>query len=296
MNAPSRQRLGTLLVQAGLLTQAQLDQTLELQKHDRRRLGALLVDQGLVTSARLTQMLSHQLGLPWVSPSHVSFSPELIERIPRDVALRHCVLPVYLQRGDGERVLYVAMEDPTSEEALADCARVAGMRIRPMVAAPEHIRAAIRAHYDGISEPPPSAVQGVTGAMRVAASVLPPPPQPLLPPSPAPPLVEPVSLPAEPDPVVLVAGGSPRFLELCGEAASALPARVENAELADLKQKARTLRPIAIVLTEDLYAFDRVAFNKLALAQRAALVIWSDDLEAEYLEPVLVAAQQRSRG
>lgn len=150
-----RLRLGQLLVDARLITQDALDQVLEFQRQDGRRLGTLLVERGLIDETQLTQILSHQLSVPWVSLLHIEFSRQLLNLVPHDVAERYCVVPIYVRhvRGQGD-TLYVAMDDPSNDEALEACASFAGLNVRAMIAPPRDIRSAIRVYYGGgASEP-----------------------------------------------------------------------------------------------------------------------------------------------
>src|SRR5690606_11979497 len=67
--------------------------------------------------------------------------------------------------------LYVAIEDPSNQEALDEVADYSGLPVRPMIAPASDIRAAIRAYYLGLlpeptpeppilSEPPPRPPSG----------------------------------------------------------------------------------------------------------------------------------------
>jgi type IV pilus assembly protein PilB len=155
----SRLRLGQLLVDAGLITQEALEDVLAAQKQDGRRLGTLLVERGHISEVQLTQILSHQLSVPWVSLLKTEFSRQLLNLVPRETAEKYCLLPIYVRRvrGQGD-VLYLAMEDPTNEEALKACSAHAGLAARPMIAPPGDIRNAIRVYYGGPTaetEPPP---------------------------------------------------------------------------------------------------------------------------------------------
>jgi type IV pilus assembly protein PilB len=155
---PARLRLGQLLVDAHIVTSEQLEQVLALQKTDGRRLGTLLVESGLVTETQLTQILSQQLSVPWVSLYHIDFSRELLNLVPREIAEKYCLVPIYIRpvRGQGD-TLYVAMDDPMNEDALRECAASAGLPARPMIAAPSAILKAIRLYYGGsASSPAPS--------------------------------------------------------------------------------------------------------------------------------------------
>src|SRR5450432_2733868 len=153
---PARLRLGQLLVDAGILSEEQLEQALAAQKADGRKLGTLLVENGLVSETQLTQSLSQQLSVPWISLYHIDFSRELLNLVPVEVAERYCLLPIYVRavRGQGD-TLYVAMEDPMNEEGLRACSEFSGLPARAMIAAPTDIRKAVQMYYGVAPAPAP---------------------------------------------------------------------------------------------------------------------------------------------
>jgi hypothetical protein len=356
-----RAKLGQILVSAGVVDQGVLDGLLREQPGDGRRLGEMLVARGILDGTLLTQVLATQLALPWVSLAKVNPDPALLELVPRDLAKRHRVVPVYLRRDPrdaGRGTLYVATDDPLNEAAHADCARAARVEVRWMVAAPEELEPAIALFYDGVAPPsapqeapaaPPAHAATGTGAKAAPpggqgpkrtvsvgamhAVVLPgaPPPAPApaaRPPVPAPPrkpekLPDPAAKPAAhaevhladadlveeattPDPpsatlvkgtaVILVVKAPLSLVRNCRMAASALGARVVKADLTNAAERARENAPFAVVVTEAVYAFDRLGLSQLALANGALLVIWSDELQEEYLEPLLATAHERWSG
>jgi len=152
MDAP-RVKLGELLVRAGLITSVQLQEALDEQSRNGKRLGSLLVESGLVSETQVTQILSQQLSVPWVSLHHIDFSRELLALVPVDVVDRYCLIPIYVRRvrGLGD-ALYVAMDDPTNQQALEEVAQRSNLHVRAMIAPPHDIRSAIRAYY-GVGEP-----------------------------------------------------------------------------------------------------------------------------------------------
>jgi type IV pilus assembly protein PilB len=152
-------RIGELLVEAGVLSQQQLEQALFAQRKDGRKLGQLLIELGLVGEVQLTQTLSRQLSVPWVSLYHVDFSRSLLNLVPRAIAERYSLVPIFVRRvrNQGE-TLYVAMDDPTNEGALEEVARASALTVKPMIACPSDIRAAIRVYYLGESVPTPVVV------------------------------------------------------------------------------------------------------------------------------------------
>jgi type IV pilus assembly protein PilB len=182
-------RIGELLVEAGVLSQSQLEQALFAQRKDGRKLGQLLIELGLATEVQLTQTLSRQLSVPWVSLYHVDFSRSLLNLVPQAIAEKFCLVPIFVRRVRklGE-TLYVAMDDPTNEGAIEEVTRASTLPVKPMIACPSDIRAAIRVYYLGeqagaapVPAPGPPAMAVVpppapSSASAVAPKVPPPPP------------------------------------------------------------------------------------------------------------------------
>src|SRR5262245_35184318 len=128
-------RVGELLKAAGLITNDQLIEA--LQEHERSgvRLGEVLVGRGLVDELQLTQILSNQLSVAWVSLPRVEFSDELLTLVPVDVAEQHTLIPVHFRVGpQRQKILYIAMDDPTNVAAMQHVSRITGMHVRPLIA------------------------------------------------------------------------------------------------------------------------------------------------------------------
>lgn len=163
----ARLRLGELLVSSNILTTEQLDEALRTQSETKKRLGDVLVQLGYVDETRLTQALSQQLAVPWVSLFHVDFSRQLLNLVPREVAERYCIVPIFVRRVRRVDTLYIGMDDPTNEAALQEVSHYSGLPTRPMIASPSDIRNAIRVYYGGeIVEPPSTAGETVADTPR----------------------------------------------------------------------------------------------------------------------------------
>ena len=145
---PVRVRLGDLLVEAQIVSRAQLEEILIAQQRDGRRIGTMLVEAGLVTETQVTQILSQQLSVPWVSLYHIDFSRQLLNLVSHELAEKYCLVPIFVRRvrGLGE-TLYVAMDDPSDEAAQREVGQWAGLPVRAMIAPPTDIRSAIRVYY-----------------------------------------------------------------------------------------------------------------------------------------------------
>lgn len=102
--------------------------------------------------------------------------------------------------------------------------------------------------------------------------------------------------------IVVVVGGPPELIEATRQAAGiAAAAKVETAELANAATVVATHRPFAIVMSEDVYAFDGSEFEALARDVNAALLkVDLNGRDASKLErllmPKLGRAHRRRRG
>jgi type IV pilus assembly protein PilB len=177
----ARLRLGELLVSSNVIAPEQLEEALRVQGETRRRLGDVLVQLGYVDETRLTQALSQQLAVPWVSLYHVDFSRQLLNLVPREVAERYCIVPIFVRRVRKVDTLYIGMDDPTNEAALTEVGQFSGLPVKPMIASPTDIRNAIRVYYGGEALEPPPTVPGQTAADSPQAIRKPPVPKQTLP-------------------------------------------------------------------------------------------------------------------
>jgi hypothetical protein len=81
------------------------------------------------------------------------------------------------------------------------------------------------------------------------------------------------TLETAPATTVLVVGGPPLLIECTEQAARSVPpAQVVSCELRDAPTRVAELWPFAIVMSEDLYAFDSAEFDALARDVRARLI------------------------
>ena len=72
-----KKKLGEMLVDAGLLTEEQLDQALKGLKKTELRLGQYLILQGIVSEQQIVDFLSKQLKIDIFEPDSCSIDPDL---------------------------------------------------------------------------------------------------------------------------------------------------------------------------------------------------------------------------
>jgi len=135
--------LDRILVEAGLITEEQLNRIVELQHKTGDRMEQILLQQRLITSEQLAFFTSLQLGIPFVNLKKEGVKAEAIKLIPESIARKYSIIPV--DRTDGTVV--IAMEDPKDIEALEDLAAVTMKRIEPVISTSQDIQEMIDLNY-----------------------------------------------------------------------------------------------------------------------------------------------------
>lgn len=125
----TRERLGELLVQAGMLSEQQLETTLEQQRTSGEKLGRLLVNDGILTENQIAEALAEQKGLSYVRLTASTVDPSVAALIPLRVARRHGVVPISLC----DDTLTLAMSDPLNIEAVDDIRVRTGYEVEVVV-------------------------------------------------------------------------------------------------------------------------------------------------------------------
>ena len=104
----ARIRLGELLIEHKLISEAQLQAALGEQKKSGRRLGRVLIDNGYVDEDAMLRVLSDQLRIPYIDLTTFDLNPQLVQLLPETDARRYRAI-VLKESNDG---LLVAMGDP----------------------------------------------------------------------------------------------------------------------------------------------------------------------------------------
>jgi type IV pilus assembly protein PilB len=142
-----RRRLGEVLVAGDVLTPAQLEEALRVQREEkgrRRRLGEVITELGLADEVQIARALSDHLGLPFVDLGNMTISEETLAVLPRNVAQRHRAVPVTLAHD----VLTVALADPTNVLALDDIRLATKLaQVRTAVATASDVQEAVNRYY-----------------------------------------------------------------------------------------------------------------------------------------------------
>ena len=138
-------RLGDVLVNSGVLTEADLEKGLTRQKGTGRKLGEVLVDEGFVTEENIAKALSSQLRYDMVELQNIEIDEEVLKLVPANVLKKYKCLP--FEYSPETMMLRVAMSDPMDMAALDDINIITNMQVEPVVATTSSVMLALDRYY-----------------------------------------------------------------------------------------------------------------------------------------------------
>ncbi|MFN3238444.1 MAG: hypothetical protein ACE37D_15480, partial [Pseudomonadales bacterium] len=108
-NKQPKVRLGDRLVDMGLITQDQVAIALIEQKKTGKMIGQALIDLGFISEAEMREVLGETLGRGSIDLSSLVPDAEAVALIPKQLAVRHKVVPVNYNASS--KSLMLAMTD-----------------------------------------------------------------------------------------------------------------------------------------------------------------------------------------
>ncbi len=141
-------RIGDMLVDAGVITQEDLQRGLELQKTSGRKLGETLVEEGIVNDEVLARLLAEQLGMEMIDIQSISIPEEVLNLVPQHMLRSKKMIP-YAIDPNNMNVLLVAMADPMDFSAMDDISIITNLQVEPAIATQHSIMLALDRLYGG---------------------------------------------------------------------------------------------------------------------------------------------------
>lgn len=135
--------LTSILVECGIVTDAQVERALERQRESGLLIGETLVEMGFTTEENIGWALSKQLGVPYADVHPSTIDAELVRRLPEPLLRRIQALPLF----GAEDEITVAMADPTDADAVLEMQAAIDTRIALAIAGPGSIRRALDAVF-----------------------------------------------------------------------------------------------------------------------------------------------------
>jgi type IV pilus assembly protein PilB len=131
-------------MKAGVITDGQLNDAIEVHKATGSPLGRVLVELGYATQGAILSVMAQQIGIPYIDFAERRPDATAVAVVPKDLATRYVLMPVGF---DEQNRLVVAMADPQNVLALDDLRIITGYEIRPAISTKDDILAVIEEAY-----------------------------------------------------------------------------------------------------------------------------------------------------
>ncbi|MFK3938998.1 GspE/PulE family protein [Alkalihalobacillus sp. NPDC078783] len=155
-----KKKIGDLLVEAGYLTDDQVQLALQ-EKRSGQRLGDALLERELITEHELIKALETQLGITHVNLYRTAVDTQVLKLIPEEIAKKYTLIPISKQAD----LLQIAMADPLDYFAIDDIQMITGFQVEPQIAVRAEVIEAIERYYqinDSLIEDETAKIEPVT--------------------------------------------------------------------------------------------------------------------------------------
>lgn len=138
-----KQPLGEILIARRMITEAQLEEALRVQKKENIFLGEILIRLGFVEERDIVVALVLQCNIPYIAVDKYDIDKSIIQIISAQMAQKEMIVP--LDRvGD---VLSVVMLNPLDLGVKAELKRMTNCRVAPFIATKSEILRALDKWY-----------------------------------------------------------------------------------------------------------------------------------------------------
>jgi len=136
-------QLGELLIEKGIINQAQLDKALKVQKDKGGLIGQIFVMLGYVKEEEIAQALTVQYGFPYLPLESYEISADMIKLIPENVAKQYNLIAI----DKIGNLLTISMSNPLNIQAIEDVEMLSGCNVQVFISTMTDISNAIKKYY-----------------------------------------------------------------------------------------------------------------------------------------------------
>ncbi|MBI5124126.1 MAG: hypothetical protein HZA72_01750 [Candidatus Omnitrophica bacterium] len=138
--------LGELLLEKGVINEAQLEKALKVQKEKGGLIGQIIVMLGYAKEEEIAQALTVQYGFPYLPLESYEISQDVIKIIPENVAKQYNLIAI----DKIGNLLTITMSNPLNNQAVEDIEMLAGCNVQVFISTMTDITNAIKKYYGKI--------------------------------------------------------------------------------------------------------------------------------------------------
>ena len=143
----SNRPVGRILIKMGVLSRDKVHECLTEQKDasKKQKIGEIFIAKGYITDEQLQMALAAQKGMEFVSLAGMDVPPEVLEKIPGQMASSYRVVPIEFDAGANE--LTIALDSPDNFRATDDLATLLGFKVKAKIASASELENALETFY-----------------------------------------------------------------------------------------------------------------------------------------------------
>jgi len=144
--------VGRILIKMGALSRDKVHECLKAQKQKGGdvKIGEIMIDRGLIDLEQLQMALAAQRGMEYTNIKDITIPPEVIEKVPAQMATGYRIVPIEFNTDANE--LVVVLDDPENFRATDDLSTLMGFKVRAKVTDKEALEEALATYYGAAEE------------------------------------------------------------------------------------------------------------------------------------------------
>ncbi len=131
----------------GMVSREQVHDCLKAQQEQAGgvKIGQVFIKKGLITEDQLQVALAAQRGMEFTSIDGLTISPQVLEKVPAQMARTYRVLPIDFDAGAKE--LTIVIDSPSNFKASDDLATLTGFKVKVKITDAASLEKALAKHY-----------------------------------------------------------------------------------------------------------------------------------------------------
>lgn len=138
-----RRLIGQILKEKNLVSEADIQQALNIQREKGGAIGRIFIEMGLISENEILWALGEQYGMSSINLDETEITHEVIQKVPVAMANVYRVIPVSFK----DDVLTIAMADPMNIQVIDDLRLMLHCEVQGALSNEEQIQRAIEKYY-----------------------------------------------------------------------------------------------------------------------------------------------------
>lgn len=142
----TNKQLGELLIERGVISRQQLEESLNYKEKNGGLIGEVLVVLNFATEKDIAQALTCQYGFPYLPLANYEIDPEVIKAVPEEICRKHSLIPI----DKIGKSLTLAMVNPLNFQAAEDVELVTECIVQVFVSTSTEVKESLDKYYQGL--------------------------------------------------------------------------------------------------------------------------------------------------